>query len=197
LRLTLRVVKDRYEVVGVELWSTAPPDFAAWKAESRRRFEAAFTEPVPIRATTIRLPLERLAKDVVSHLRRYAPIIRSGRTPTLTTSSGKRSGGRPFSAAARRAAEFIEHPGKSTRGRQPFYDEDHFVEVARIYSEALLAGRPPTLAVAKTHNVSKSTAAHWISRARDKGYLPPTSQGAPAGSPISPSTKSKRKESRR
>ena len=195
LRLTLRVVRDRHEVVGVELWGDAPSiwrtevsgdrqdvDAVTWSTTARRRWEAAVSEPVPIRATTIRLPLERLAKDVLARFRRIASIIKSGRTPTLTTSSGERSGGRPLSAAARRAAEFIDHPGKSTRGRQPLYGEDHFQAVAKVYSEALARREPPTLAVANAKGVNKSTAAKWISRARQKSYLPPTAQGVPAGS---------------
>ncbi len=65
--------------------------------------------------------------------------------------------------------------GGPTGGRD--LGDDHYREVARIYSEAVKAGQSPTAAVAAHFAVSKSAAAKKVARARDRQFLPSTTRG--------------------
>lgn len=62
-------------------------------------------------------------------------------------------------------------------GRPNVYHFSHYQKVAEIYNEAASAGRPPTMAVAAAFDVPKSTAAKWVFRTREWGFLPPTKPG--------------------
>lgn len=53
----------------------------------------------------------------------------------------------------------------------------HYAEVARIYRDAAASGQPPRMAVASRFTITPSAAAKQISRARERGFLPPTSRG--------------------
>lgn len=58
------------------------------------------------------------------------------------------------------------------------YPGHHLDQVAEVYLEAAALGhRACTQAVQETWNVSHSTAAKWVARARAKGLIPPTSPG--------------------
>lgn len=46
-----------------------------------------------------------------------------------------------------------------------------------VYNEAREHGAPPTVAVQEALQLSRSGASRWIRMARDRGLLPPTSQG--------------------
>jgi len=64
-------------------------------------------------------------------------------------------------------------PPKRT-GRPPTYGREHYAKVARIYREHVNAGgRAPTKAVQKVFQVEKSTAAKWVSKARELEELEP------------------------
>jgi hypothetical protein len=52
-------------------------------------------------------------------------------------------------------------------------------EVAEVYRHAWETGRAPTRAVAEHFTISQSAAAKRVSRAREAGYLPLTTQGKP------------------
>lgn len=54
---------------------------------------------------------------------------------------------------------------------------DHYREVAQVYAAAVQAGEPPTVAVAEHFTVEKSSAAKKVARARQRGFLPPTTKG--------------------
>jgi hypothetical protein len=54
-------------------------------------------------------------------------------------------------------------------------------EVARVYREALAAGKSPTKAVADWRKVSRTLAATWVHRARKAGLLSTTNQGQARG----------------
>lgn len=57
-------------------------------------------------------------------------------------------------------------------------DPDAFYQrVAAAYRAASAAGLHPTSALADTAGVGHSTAAQWVARARQRGYLPPTQKG--------------------
>jgi hypothetical protein len=53
--------------------------------------------------------------------------------------------------------------------------------VAEIYQEAWRAGENPTKAVARRMNTTAPAAGNLVKRARDAGFLPPTSAGKPQG----------------
>lgn len=55
--------------------------------------------------------------------------------------------------------------------------DDHYQAVAEVYRLAVAEGVPPTKAVAEHFTVSKSAAAKKVSRARERGLLPPTTRG--------------------
>jgi hypothetical protein len=65
------------------------------------------------------------------------------------------------------------------RGRRGGRDlgDDHYRHVAQVYAQAVQAGRPPTVAVAEQFQVEKSSAAKKVARARERGFLPPTTRG--------------------
>lgn len=72
-------------------------------------------------------------------------------------------------------------------GRPPLYDEGHFSDVAHAYSEAYRnQPRNPTMKVAKDFRVSRSTAAKWVARARELGFLERTKKRVAGGIPSAP-----------
>jgi hypothetical protein len=59
----------------------------------------------------------------------------------------------------------------------PHRETGRLAEVAAVYRQAWKRGRPPTEAVADHFTISQSAAAKRVSRARQAGYLPPTTRG--------------------
>lgn len=62
--------------------------------------------------------------------------------------------------------------------------DDHYREVAKVYSTALDSGHNPLRAVMaheKWGPTSKPTASRWVARAREDGHLPPTERGRARG----------------
>jgi hypothetical protein len=70
---------------------------------------------------------------------------------------------------ARTVAPAVE-PGK----RIP---DDYYKEVARVYRYAARLGKPPTAAVAKAFDVSRSTAGRYVVETRRRGFLGPALPG--------------------
>lgn len=54
---------------------------------------------------------------------------------------------------------------------------DHYREVVRVYVEAMASGQAPTAAVAEHFECPRSTAARWVSKAREIGLLDPAAAG--------------------
>lgn len=65
------------------------------------------------------------------------------------------------------------HPVRRKRNR---ITREHLEEVAGVYRKADAAGEPPTRAVQSRWSTTHSTAAKWVSKAREEGIL-----GPPAG----------------
>lgn len=63
--------------------------------------------------------------------------------------------------------------------RKPGRDlgDAHYRETAAVYAAAVEDGKAPTVAVAAHFHVSKSAAAKKVARARERGFLPPTTRG--------------------
>lgn len=75
-------------------------------------------------------------------------------------------------ANAEEVSAFADKP----RGGRDLGDE-HYRRVAEIYASAAQRGEPPTKAVAEALVIAKSSAAKQVARARERGFLPPTSRG--------------------
>jgi hypothetical protein len=63
------------------------------------------------------------------------------------------------------------------RARRALRSVPPFEEVAQVYSTAYQAGLPATRAVADRWGVSRTAAAKWVARTREKGLLPATVRG--------------------
>ncbi len=137
-------------------------------------------DPAPLTASALRaVPLRELIDDTLfqqtKSLRRWARAA--------GPSGGEASDLRDRVAAAE--ASLGRAPG-----RPPEYTEDHFKLVADAYTRAWKINLPPRAAVATRWQVSRSTAAKWVARARQMGFLPPTERGRPrGGQPTAEATK--------
>lgn len=88
-------------------------------------------------------------------------------------------------------------PEPGQRGRHMLYGDDHFLDVAETYIAAFSSpglwpqidrtaelgptARAPVQFVADYYDIPKSTAAKWVARARDLGFLVPTRRGQAGG----------------
>lgn len=80
------------------------------------------------------------------------------------------------------AAAYAVHSGPAGPGRPPLYGPEHFARVADVYSTAYRnRSRNPTLTVSKEFQVSRSTAAKWVARARTLGFLKKTRKRVAGG----------------
>lgn len=73
------------------------------------------------------------------------------------------------------AAAAFASPGSPGIQQRRKITPEHLQMVAATYEEAQRSTAPPTRAVADVYEVSHSTAAKWIGKARAAGYLPPFS----------------------
>lgn len=150
LRVSFAADADTLVPVGVEVWAIRPPvpssRWTAWQAD----LPAAERPPVPLTPAGLRIPLARLADQTATAASQYAPAAR---------------------ARGRQEAPTLEALAKTRRrrGRPPLYPPDHFAAVADAYRET--GGRRPTADVADRFGVSRSTAAHWITRCRRMGLI--------------------------
>lgn len=125
----------------------------------------------PLSENYRRLSVAQLARE--SGVDRIAAALRE--IETLNKPEHSEQGGP--SAEALRAEGIYRRAGKQ-RGRPPLYDDAHWQDVARTYSLHVEAGRAdPTNQVAERFNVSRSTAKNWVTKTRDRGYLPRAKQG--------------------
>jgi len=69
---------------------------------------------------------------------------------------------------AAQALQSLEQPRR--RGRPPKYTAEHYAEVANVYANAA-ENRTPRRAVARHFDVTEATAAHWVRKARELGFL--------------------------
>jgi hypothetical protein len=189
LRLTFDILKDRLEVIGVELWAVDPRTVPVSKElpterdepQQWERFEypplSEVNKPKGAAGITtegLRVPLRGLldewkaaefaAFDYFERLD-YEQLARDGvvvPAGMLLQLLRKREA---FANAARRPGRPKEH------GRA------HYADVARVYKKALKSGKP-TAAVSEKFGVSKGAAAKWVAIARNEyKLLPPTSRG--------------------
>jgi hypothetical protein len=70
---------------------------------------------------------------------------------------------------------------RKRRGAPAKWGPEHYRNVADIYSYAWDNNLKPTRAVAQHWGVSQSSAANWVAKARELGFLDQTSRGKPGG----------------
>ena len=166
IEIHLAIIRGRLECVGLLIGHLAgwPPDEDPSKAKE-------LAEPRPIPASLLRqISLPDLIGDD------FLPIILADEAASDPAQWLEGYQDTPQRAA--RALASLEARG-ARRGRKG-HPPEHFVEVAAVYRDAYRFRRPPTQAVADHWTVSKSTAAKWVAKARDRGLLPPTSRGKPS-----------------
>lgn len=82
----------------------------------------------------------------------------------------------PAPADRERAYErFVEGARRPRQGSR--VDDETLSQVADLYRAAVAAGDPPTAMIGKTMNASRSTAARWVTKARERGFLGPALRG--------------------
>jgi hypothetical protein len=176
LRLTFAMVSGRPEVVGFELWS-ADPRSQPWRKNQALMRDADNNFDVrldrPISSSDLRTPLHPLVDEWMSRRKGLSGLILDS---PQASAAWKRK--------VRKAQKQLETAAPPRPGRKPVYGRDHFEQVAQVYKQALRRRKPPTKTVAEWPDwgpVDISTAAKWVSRARNEfGFLPPTTQGKPA-----------------
>lgn len=132
--------------------------------EPKRRFTRH--GPQQLTATLLRqLPFSRLEREARVALRDLVRnVVRGPKEPAELRR-----------AAGRVAGQLLD------AGSVPRYSVDHFREVARIYADAWDEGDPPTKAVAEAFGAERSTAAKWVAKARQLGFLTPTEKRRAGG----------------
>ncbi len=153
------------ECVGLEIWKGVKPEGEKVRllqsADAITGFEATDLRSLPVKEIVSLLwtaLLERQEQE-----RHWAASQLSHEGPT----ERKRYGALQEMAEAKRYAD--DRPKRSTG-----LTNEHFRQVAAIYSSAVKA---PTKAVAEAFNVSHSTAAKWVAKARELGLLGQTTPG--------------------
>lgn len=194
--LTFRVVDGRLECVGVRLGDPGGQSAVEWGTSPQPPLNAALFRLLPmgaIIAAGAKLVSEQHAflSEMRAALQDSPEIVMEMPKPSIDGSARTpvpahviRRGVGPANGTDKRAEALlallhaVELPIESSRrrgGRPPVYGDEHYREVARIYAEAWSNGdRHPTLTVAAEHTVARSTAAKWVSTARQRGFLGPT-----------------------
>lgn len=88
--------------------------------------------------------------------------------------------------AVQAAALPLAHPEAEnviTDGKRPVFDPARLPELARIYQDAVKAGRHPSIEVMTKLNMSRASSTRWIKRARDEGLIPPARGTSPLQKP--------------
>jgi hypothetical protein len=117
------------------------------------------------------IPVGRIVDETRKVLNRLSEIAHPAETTAATDSPGLRE----FRTDLK---DLVPHPDslRPKRGGRDLGDA-HYAEVARVYADAVRAGKAPTEAVKDRYVISKSAAAKQVARARERGFLPPTSRG--------------------
>jgi hypothetical protein len=174
-RVVLRYaeVDGRAECVGLEVGA----DFEASDAR----------DPPPLTSSALRRI--KLAELIEEGARRYRDQLRElAELPGFLNSEpdpeGERLARRTRTSARRRLPAATATTRRGRTGRPIERGPEHLAQVAKVYAHAYRAGQRPTEAVRQEWQVSKTTAAKWVARAREAGLLGPTTQRRAGGVPI-------------
>ncbi|MHB8397917.1 MAG: hypothetical protein ACYDCI_03180 [Candidatus Limnocylindrales bacterium] len=187
--LTYRVVDGRIECVGVRLGDSGQQPAADMPTGPQPPLNASLFRALPMGS------IIAAGAELVSEQQAFMAELRAALSdfpaidvemPAGPTGKGART---PLpvqvirrGAGTQRRAEgplavfaaldpLFEQP-KRRVGRPPEHDDAHYREVARRYAEAWSRGdRHPTATVAQQMDAARSTAAKWVSIARQRGFL--------------------------
>jgi hypothetical protein len=174
-RVVLRYaeVDGRAECVGLEVGA----DFEAGNAP----------DPHPLTSSTLRrIKLAQLIEEGARHYRDrlHEQADLPGFLNSESDPEGERLAGRIRTRARRRLPAATAAARRGRTGRPVERGPEHLAQVAKVYVDAYRAGQHPTKAVGQTWQVSRTTAAKWVARARDVGLLGATSPRRAGGVPI-------------
>jgi Homeodomain-like domain len=188
LVLSWAIVKGRFECVGLALNPIGPGEPAApLTARTLRRLKLG--EFVDEERPNAKRAILRWIEDEEEPL---WPETRPGLDPF----TGMPVPDRPFFTDPKRVArrrrvvrrkrarsefEAIEAT-EGTKGGRTKLTSEHLAQVAAVYADAYATG-DPTQAVADRWHVTKSTAAKWLTRAREEGLLGAAIHGKTGGIP--------------
>lgn len=139
---------------------------------SMRDMQAILTETIDERRL-----LRELAADAVGY--RIELFMRSQEPPDSEVEVGEHVM-RDLRIGDMREAMRSRAYGYAEPRRRRLLTRDYLQRVATVYREALVEGRPPTVAVAETFGVSHSNASKYVKKARDQKLLGPA-KGTRAG----------------
>ena len=203
VRLEVTELNGRLECTAVEMRTmftrpTTPSDFptlekmlsetkailAGDTIESITTLPRVGEYPTPITASALRsVPLGKLVNEFLDRLREN-PIKASRRSASGTADDMREAAdeleGRHTESEAAALQQLASEP---RRGGRRGHSHDHYAAVAEVYAKAWADGVHPTKAVAEHWTIAKTTAAKWVSRARELGFLEPTTRGRPGGIP--------------
>ncbi len=142
------------ELVGIEMWVRPPGSERVNPGPKGALIDIFGPTMASLGARSLRAPLAR----VLTRLRAESGLL-------LADEATHRRGRRR--EAALRAAEGL------SRGNRSRYPIEHYRDVAALYANAAKYGKPIYEAIQLAMPASKSTVAHWITRCRALGLLPP------------------------
>lgn len=120
-----------------------------------------------------RIPIGRLTRQAVAGAAQHVEAGNvAPRTLLAAMINKSRSQAEADASFYRRYTDDARHP----RQGSPLTDEN-LRQVASIYRAATKRGDPPTQTVADSLKVARSTAARWVGKARERGFLGPALRG--------------------
>ncbi len=138
----------------------------------------------PVTASALRsVPLGKLVNDFLERLRknpkRASRRLVSGTADDMLEAADELKN-RYTDSEAKAIQQLASEP---RRGGRKGHGDGHYADVAEVYATAWADGVHPTKAVAEHWSIAKTTAAKWVFRARELGFLEPTTRGRPGGIP--------------
>lgn len=188
LRFARIAASGRVECVGIDLRSFLEPEELALSAQPGAENVAFLSElgKAPTIGTTVgvitaaflrEFPAGRMIQDGARALAHQYYL--QERIQDIHEALGG-IGPHPQKAKSMRQRQRASKSPSGGPGRPPYYDEEHFRQVAAIYSAAWENGLHPTQAVKDHYQISESAAGKHVRRARRLGFLPPTTRGVAA-----------------
>ncbi len=129
-----------------------------------RRLELVASPGEAITSESLRrVPVARLLRQATAGAARQFEPLEPGGEPVFQL----------VPSAPREVADFYRRYVTDTRRprRGVPVSDDHLKQVAELYRAALDRGDPPTQTVADAMHAARSTAARWIAKARERGFL--------------------------
>ena len=181
VRLVVTELNGRLECTTVEMRTLFDPSFFIEPPEPPAGYTKT-TRSKPVTASALRsVPLGRLVNAFLERLRED-PIQASSRLLSGTADdfrdAANKLKGRHTESEAKAIQQLASEP---RRGGRKGHGDDHYAAVAEVYATAWADGVHPTKAVSEHWTVAKTTAAKWVFRARELGFLQPTTRGRPGG----------------